>query len=239
MKAALEVDSFDENQDIAILPYHPRLSKVLGGATLALVVTYLEIHHRTPIDNSEASTGRSNGPVHVSCDAMCTALGVNRRTLMIALYNLCTWWRSDQERSAASRAGREFLNPNHSFRGKVKPYSIIGSKQYTTSQTLAFHRNPPRISQIIRQAGIPPIDQPTLELTNIIVLESAISATEGTAHILKEIMEKAMKIGVRNGWTDERRKRASEQKKAYHAAKREMREKSGCTNKPYYGNTLE
>jgi hypothetical protein len=238
MKAALEVDSSDENQDIAILPYHPRLSKTLGGATLALVVTYLEIHHPTPNDTSEAPTGRSNAPIFVSCDAMCLALGVNRRTLMIALYNLCTWWRSDQERSAASRSGREFLNPEHTRYGKVKPYSIVGRKSFTLPQSFHFYRNPPRLYQILTQSALDSIDQPTLKLANNYTLESATSASEDTARVMATIVEKAMMISVRNGWTEERRKVASEQKKAYHAAKRERREKSGMSGKSYYAKEM-
>lgn len=139
---------------LSSLPYFPMLCRALGGVTISLVVCYLEIHHPAPILESEAPTGRNNAPVYLDCDAVCANLGVSLRTLHISLCCISTWWGSEEERSRAARAGREFLNPNHSRYGRWKFYSATGSKTWRPGTIIQLRRNFAHLDNLMQNAGI-------------------------------------------------------------------------------------
>jgi len=227
MKDGSEVFIEDETPIPPPIPYYASLCKVLGGATLALVVTYLEIHHPPPNDATRTPAGPSSAPVFVGCDQICEAIGVNRRTLHIALYRMCVWWRNEEARSAALRSGREFLNADHSKFGKVKPYSIVGSRQFTNPQTLTFRRNYGRINQILTQAHIDGWHEPLHFLRNMEAGESDASASSSSLLMLPQIIQESLRIRVRNGWTEARREAQS----AKMTEIWEMRKKSGWSRK--------
>jgi hypothetical protein len=154
---------------------------------------------------------------------MCGALGVNRRTLHIALYCLGVWWRSEQLRGSAARAGREFSTSDHSRHGKLKPYSIVAARNQKINQTFAIRRNYGRINQILAQAGIDTWQQPASDQVNLYPVQSDISASASSAQDVVQYLEKAVLLGVRNGWTEERRKAQGEKMRQVW----EMRKKSG------------
>lgn len=140
------------------IPYHARLAKTLHGPTLALVLTYLEIHHSTPQDSPDGRQTLANGPVIIDCDLVCADLGISRRTLHIALSCLGAWWKNEFERSRAARSGREFLNERHSLKptghDPVKSYSVTGSKAYAFPRTLTIRRNPAKLANLMQIASI-------------------------------------------------------------------------------------
>lgn len=208
------------------LPYFPMLCRALGGATISLVVCYLEIHHSAPQPIPEARAGLRSTPVYVDCDQMCASIGVNRRTLHIALYCLAVWWRSEEMRSSAARAGREFLNQTHTLHGKVKPYSIVGTRDQKINQTFIIRRNFGRINQILTEASIDQWHEPAQQALHKYSVEDQPCAFTHTARELAEILEKASYLGVRNGWTEERKRAQSVIMKAIW----ERRKKSGREN---------
>ena len=139
------------------LPYYAGLAKVLHGPTLALVLTYLEFEYPAPQEPSDGHPGAQNEPVMLDCDSACTALGVSRRTLHVALSCLGVLWSTEDGRSRAARVDREFLNPDHSRFDPVKLYSFTGSKAYTEPERkLAMRRNIPKLDAVLTLAGILP-----------------------------------------------------------------------------------
>lgn len=142
------------------LPYYASLAKVLHGPTLALVLTYLEFHHQPSQDPSTAHPGYFDSPIVIECDTVCAALGISRRTLHIAFSCLGTCWSTEDARTRAARAGREFLNPAHSDKrngyGQVKSYSFTGSKAYETVRSIKLRRNTSRLDSVLKDAGIIP-----------------------------------------------------------------------------------
>ena len=151
--------------DLDPIPYYASLAKVLHGPTLALVLTYLEIHHPAPQDSSESHSNLTDAPIMIDCDVASAALGVSRRTLHIAFNCLGACWSNESERSRAARAGREFLNPAHSLKptghDPVKIYSFIGSRAYQTHRILAMRRNHSKLCSVLLCAGLTP-DHPQL-----------------------------------------------------------------------------
>ena len=139
------------------IPYHAQLAKTLHGPTLALVLTYLEIHHPIPQDSPDGPQTLGNAPVTIDCDLVCADLGISRRTLHIALNCLGCWFGKEAERVRAVRAGREFFNPNHSppprGYGAIKIYSVTGPKEYTKPARLAIRRNISKLATILNSAG--------------------------------------------------------------------------------------
>jgi hypothetical protein len=147
------------------------------------------------------------------------------------MHQLSTFWLTEEARSAAARSGREFSNPNHSRYGKIKPYSTVGSKHQGTNQRWAIRRNYGRINNILAQAGIGLWQLPADEPLKTYPLEIDISDSERSAQDVVQYLEKAVLLGVRNGWTEERRTRQAEKMKAVW----EMRKKSGREDKPLDG----
>ncbi len=120
------------------LPYYPNLKTAFRPVTACLIFTYLEIYQPSPRDES----GRPlNTAVTLHLDQISEDLQISRRTLFTALCVLATRWRSDEERWAARRAGREFLKPEHTRNGRWKLYSITGAIGYVPSTIVERHRN--------------------------------------------------------------------------------------------------
>jgi hypothetical protein len=140
------------------LPYYASLAKVLHGPTLALVMTYLEIHHPPPQDTPELNSSPANTPILIDCDTACADLGISRRTLHVALSCLGACWGTEVDRNRAARSGREFLNPSHSLKptghDPVKIYSFTGPRQYLKPQILAMRRNYSKLASVLARAGL-------------------------------------------------------------------------------------
>ena len=165
------------------LPYFPTLAKVLHGPTISLVMTYLEIYHQSPQDSvdrlPECSPGASDAPFTIDCDTVSEHLGISRRTLHIALTCLGCWWKDEDARSRAARAGREFLNLQHSNTPRrgydtVKIYSVTGSKAYTTHRILALRRNLPKTQSVLVSAGLRPQQDPFMQEDDVCAPSSSV-----------------------------------------------------------------
>jgi hypothetical protein len=139
---------------IAPLPFFPALGKLLSGVTISIVVCYLEIHHPAPASDFQSFAGHANPPIYLDCDRAAAELGVSRRTLHLSLCCIGTWYRVEGERERSARAGREFLNPLHTRHGKIKPYSITGSKAWRIHRILAIRRNLPHLHRVLAEAGL-------------------------------------------------------------------------------------
>jgi hypothetical protein len=209
------------------IPLYPRLANVLGSVTMAAIVAYLEIHHPHPGNDSQASTGRSSAPFSIRADTLCEAIGVNRRTLQIALSCIAVWWRAEELRAGAARSGREFLNSAHTRYGKVKLYSVVGSKSHKCDQTLTFRRNYGRINQALTQAGIERWPETMQQVLITHSLENSTSASSSPVLTLPQIIQESLRIRVRNGWTEERREAQSAKMREIW----EIRKKSGWARK--------
>lgn len=217
MESRLEVQistsSTGLSTGIEPLPYFPKLCRVLGGVTIAIVLTYLEIHHSAPEPDSDAlpaRAGRRNPPAMLDCDQACEDLGVSRRTLHTTLESLSCWWKSETQRSGAARSGRDFLSTSLSFptstRSQIKPYAIVGSRAFERFRILAIHRNYQRLDDILTHAGILPVNNFAAESDTCSLSSSVLS--------LSDVLEKALDIsprlsGIGAGWGEERRKAAS------------------------------
>jgi hypothetical protein len=196
------------------LPYFPILCRALGGVTISIVLCYLEIHHSAPEPDLQAPARLRNPPIYLDCDRACFDLGVSRRTLDIALMCLGTWWKEETQRSAAARAGREFLCPSPSFHvrnnARIKPYAIVGSRQYADRRTLAIHRNYPRLAQIFVNAGITTLNQTPQPASLHCVTNDGTCASTSVTLSLSEVLESACGIapakhGIAWGWSPERK----------------------------------
>src|SRR5579871_6379281 len=139
------------------LPYFPNLRGELHGVTASLLFTYLEIHHPAPRETSGAILAT---PVTLDLDSVAADLQVSRRTLCVNLSVLCTWWPTELARSSAARAGREFINPNHSRYGRWKFYSATGSKTWRPGTIIQLRRNFSMIENLLRDAGISTLSVP-------------------------------------------------------------------------------
>jgi hypothetical protein len=167
------------------LPYHPNLKRELQSVTAALVLTYLEIHHPAPRDPNDAIL---NTPVTLDLDAVATDLGVSRRTLCVSLSVLCAWWPEEEARSRGARAGREFLNPNHTRYGRIKPYSATGSKTWRPGTIIRLRRNFGQLKHLLQKAGIATLSVPVASIAIPVPTwaEYAISAPTGHNPAQKE-----------------------------------------------------
>ena len=229
MKSALEVNKDGYPQDInhrfPPIPYFPKLCRVLGGVTIAIVFTYLEIHH-SPIeresDAKPAHAGLRMPPVALDCDQACDDLGVARRTLHTALESLGVWWRLESQRSVAARSGRDFLNIGRSFPASthmlVRPYAIVGKKDWNAARTLVIHRNQMRVEQILVNAGI--VADPNCGPL------STTSRSGHSVHTAPMILENVLglepqKRGLAWGWSQERVKEHSARMTRLWAERRE------------------
>jgi hypothetical protein len=168
---------------IGPLPYFPNLKGQLYGVTASLVLTYLEIHHPAPRD--------SNGtilttPVTLNLDAVAGDLQVSRRTLLVTLSVLCAWWPTEEARSRATRAGREFINADHSQYGRIKFYSATGSKTWRPGTIIRVRRNFAYLTRLLQDAGIATLAVPVPAIAFPVpkLAENAVSAS--AAHILAQ-----------------------------------------------------
>jgi hypothetical protein len=201
------------------LPYIPTLCGALGGVTVSIVLVYLEIHHSAPEPDPQARAGLRNPPIYLDCDQACEDLGVSRRTLHTALDGIGIWWGDEAKRSAASRAGRDFISVNPSFhvraKARIRPYAIVGSRAYNRTRTLAIHRNYPRIAQVFVQAGVTTLDQlPQSIQFHCANIEDS-SASSRSLDSLPGVLENTLnlrprRVGADLGWTPERRTQQSE-----------------------------
>ena len=133
------------------LPYFPNLKGHLRSVTASLVLTYLETHDPAPrgADGAILTT-----PVTLDLDAVAADLQVSRRTLCVNLSVLCAWWPTEEARSRAARAGREFINPDHSRYGRLKFYSATGSKTWRPGTIIRLRRNFGQLTKLLQDAGI-------------------------------------------------------------------------------------
>src|ERR1039458_4713752 len=120
------------------LPYFPNLKGQLRGVTASLMLTYLEIHHPAPRDSNGTIL---TAPVTLNLDAVAADLQVSNRTLCVTLCVLCAWWPTEEARGRAARAGREFINADHSRYGRIKFYSATGSKTWRPGTSIRIRRN--------------------------------------------------------------------------------------------------
>lgn len=222
MGSTLEVQTCSK---IDPLPYFPQLCRVLGGVTISIVLVYLEIHHSPPDPDPDAQRSRAGlrtPPVSLDCDQACEDLGVSRRTLHTALESLGTWWRVEALRSSAARSGRDFINSGHSFPSgtyaKVKPYAIVGSREFNAPRTLTIHRNLQRLEQIAIDAGI-------LSPHNCVTLSDT-SASTHSVHSPSEVLENVLRLGpakggIAWGWSQKRVLEHSERMTRLWAERRE------------------
>lgn len=171
------------------LPYCPSLAKTLHGPTLALVLTYLEIHHPAQQEPKSGNSALKDAPLIIDCDIVCDALGVSRRTLHIAFSCLGCWWSTEDDRGRAARAGREFLNPKHSLgpsgHDPVKIYSFTGSRAYAFPRKLAMRRNYSKLVSLFSASRLIPLDFPCLA-------DERVCASLSTVRVLPEILERAL-----------------------------------------------
>jgi hypothetical protein len=174
------------------LPYHPNLKRELQSVTAALVLTYLEIHHPAPRDPNDAIL---NTPVTLDLDAVATDLGVSRRTLCVNLSILGAWWPTEEERSRAARAGREFLNPSHSRYGRIKPYSATGPKTWRPGTMIQLRRNFGQLKNLLQKAGVATLSVPvpTIAIPLPRWVDNAVSAPTGHNPAQKESLVQILK----------------------------------------------
>lgn len=217
-----DVKTTKQDSTIDALPYYPRLCRLLGGVTISIVLCYLEIHHSPPEPDPAALPARAglrNPPAMLDCDQACEDLGVSRGTLDTALQSLGVWWKHEAARSAAARCSREFLNSGRSFPRSsyvtVKPYAIVGSRQWNGPRTLAIHRNQQRLDQIATATGL------------LGPSKCASSSDTGNSASSLDIAAKMLEIGpiprgLAWGWSEERRKAASERMTAKWLKWREL-----------------
>src|ERR1035437_10097367 len=167
------------------LPYFPNLKSQLRGVTASLVLTYLEIHHPAPRDSNGTILA---APVTLDLDAVAADLQVSRRTLCVTLSVLCTWWPTEKARSSAARAGREFLNPDHTRYGRWKFYSATGSKTWRVGSVIRLRRNFAALACLLQEAGIPTLAVPVPVLAFPIpkLADGAVSASASFASCKKE-----------------------------------------------------
>jgi hypothetical protein len=140
------------------LPYFPNLKGQLRGVTASLVLTYLETHHPAPRGPNGAIL---TTPVTLNLDAVAADLQVTRRTLLVTLSVLCAWWPTEEARSRAASAGREFINPDHTRYGRLKFYSATGSKTWRPGTIIQIRRNFAHLTWLLRQAGIATLTVPS------------------------------------------------------------------------------
>lgn len=218
---------------IDALPYIPALCRVLGGVTISIVLVYLEIHHSPQEPETAAQparTGLRMPPVSLDCDQACENLGVSRRTLHTALDSLGVWWKLESQRSGSARSGREFLRSSHSLDGgkldAIRPYSIVGTRQWNGPRTLAIHRNPSRLDQILVDAGL-------LNTIRCVTYDDTSRSThlaDSPLVIMENVLNlRPAKGGIAWGWSQKRVKEHSERMTRLWAERRENAVKAGKT----------
>lgn len=232
-----DVQTYIRHSKIDPLPYIPQLCRVLGGVTISIVLVYLEIHH-SPQDPETATqparTGLRMPPVSLECDQACEDLGVSRRTLHTALDSLGVWWKLESQRSGAARSGRDFLNTRRSFPAStqtpIRPYAIVGSRDWNDHRILAIHRNPARIEQILIDAGISEPYSSDLNCVTYSETSRSTSVADTVVDVLGNVLNlQPAKGGIAWGWSQKRVIEHSERMTRLWAERREKAAKAGKT----------
>lgn len=135
----------------APIPYFPQLRRVIASTVAILAFTYIEAHHPAPQD---LETKRVSLPVEIDTGILATAIGVHRRTLVIALHSLCAWFRDERRRLAAKRAGWEFFVRRHTVAKPRKMYCLVGSSNWSTPQHLSLYRDLPMVAANLDSCGL-------------------------------------------------------------------------------------
>lgn len=211
------------------LPYFPKLCRVLGGVTISIVLVYLEIHHSPPEPETATQPARAGlrmPPVSLHCDQACEDLGVSRRTLHTALDSLGVWWRAEQQRSGAARSGRDFINSRRSFPASshslIRPYAIVGPRDWNQPRTLVIHRNTSRLEQILIDAGISQPYSLDLNCGTCSDTSASTSVADGVVDVLgKALNLRQPAVGLAWGWSQQRVKEHSERMTRLWAERRE------------------
>jgi hypothetical protein len=177
------------------VPYYPKLKLALKSVTASILLMYLETHYPAP----PAVPGRlSSPPVTIDLDQVAQDLQLSRRTLRLCLSQIGVWMRSEEQRFRAHRAGREFIQPEHTRYGTRKPYSIVGRNADTPGIRLQLRRYRPCIDFMLKSAGVnlPDYDLPvsTGPDPRTIIATVAPSALPSNARIA-ELLERASVLG--------------------------------------------
>jgi hypothetical protein len=137
--------------DIEPLAYYPQLKAAIKTLTGCILLTYLETHHPAPQDQYDR---RSSLPVTIDLDQLAGAVRIHRRTLSHHLGQLSCWYLNESIRWAAARSAREFTAPKHSFVGRFRFYSLVGSKAQDRPVALQLRRNLPLIAETLSTCGV-------------------------------------------------------------------------------------
>lgn len=171
------------------LPYFPNIVRQVRGPTNAMVLTYLEMIYPAPQDANGAILDRA---VTIDCDQACQDIQVSRRTLHVALRCLGSWFLTEDARGLAERAGRAFINSDHSFQSSIKPFSVVGAKAYGLDHlTLSIKRNFQRLNAIFSRAGLDFLQYPTFSTSSPVFPIAAnddVCASGRCASVLARIM---------------------------------------------------
>lgn len=138
-----------------MIPYYPELKKTIRNLTSVLLLTYIEIHHPALQDPEERRPIAASLPVEVWTDELTAVLGIHRRTLIIALSAISTWFSTDFERLLARRSGREFLVRRHTQHPPYKLYAVVGPRNQTKDSKLTVYRNRQLLAATLTECGFP------------------------------------------------------------------------------------
>jgi hypothetical protein len=183
------------------LPYFPNLKRELRSVAAALLLTYLEIHHPAPRGPDDAILPT---PVTLDLDAVAADLQVSRRTLLVNLSILCAWWPMEEARSRAARAGRDFLNPDHTRCGRWKFYSATGPKTWRPGTIIQLRRNFACLTKLLQDAGIATLAVPAPAVVLPVPAMAECCASASGAHnpaqkeSLSEILSSALALDRRS-----------------------------------------
>jgi hypothetical protein len=173
-------------------------------------------------DAKPAHTGLRMPPVALDCDQACDDLGVARRTLHTAIESLGVWWRLEAQRSSAARSGRDFLTSANSFpigaKAGIRPYAIVGPRDFERPRTLVIHRNTLRINEILVNAGIVQPDK----LGSVRSTSNGERCVSSVGDVLaNELGLAPVKRGLAWGWSQKRVKEHSARMTRLWAERRE------------------
>src|ERR1700721_572085 len=170
-------------------PPFPNLVRQVRGPTNAMVLTYIEMIYPCPQDANGAVLDRA---VTIDCDQACRDIQVSRRTLHVALRCLGAWYLTEGDLGRAERAGRAFINADHSLHGPVKIYSIVGSKCFSQPHSiLSVKRNWPRLNAIFASTKLAFLQYPFVSTpfgANHVPMNDDTGATSRCASILARVM---------------------------------------------------
>lgn len=140
----------------------------------------------------------------LNLDSVAADLGVSRRTLCVNLSVLCAWWPTEEARGRAARAGREFLNPDHTRYGRWKFYSATGSKTWRPGTIIQLRRSFECLTKLLQDAGIATLAVPVPAVVLPVPAMAECSVSPSAAHILvqkeslSEILSSALGLDRRS-----------------------------------------